>query len=192
MLRPIALCVLLAAGAAGCLVPLGIPATRVDGGYTSKGGGALRVGTHVVGYRRDSSARWDLGAGYSLRTATFDPMVPRASGVYAEASYLYRLDDHTRLSIGPGVDVMFRGSADAIVPVAYARLGVELYTPTLANVSSSDRCGVAAGTWFGQAGLGAYVDVETPVGEPGVAAVFGLSGRLPAFGGAAIVIPYCK
>lgn len=185
--------VLLVVTATGCLVPLGIPATRVEGGYTAQGGGNLRVGTHVVGYRRDPSARWDLGAGYSLTTVARDAMPStHASGVYLEGSYLHRLDDHARLSIGPGMNLMFRDSAEDMVPVAYLRVGVELYTPMVAAVSSSDKCGVAAGTWFGQAALGAYVDVEKPIGESGVAAVIGLSGRLPAFGGAAIVIPYCK
>jgi hypothetical protein len=182
----------LAVTATGCLVPLGIPSARIDGGYTPQGAGALRAGTHVVGYRHDESARWDLGAGYSLTTATFDPMVTHASGVYLEGSYLHRLDDHARLSLGPGLNLMFRGSAEELVPELYVRAGVEFFAPVHAAVSSSDRCGVAAGTWFGQAAFGAYVDVEKPLGESGVAAVIGLSGRLPAFGGAALVIPYCK
>jgi hypothetical protein len=181
----------IAASAAACIVPIGIPSTRVEGGYTPAGGGSLRVGTHVAGYRLDRDPQWDLGIGYTT-TPTLDPMATRAQGVYLEGAYLHQIDRSARLSIGPGIAMMFHGDRDELMPVAYARVGVEMFAPIKANVSSDGKCGTTTGTWFGQFGLGAYVDAQKPIGESGAAVVLGVSGRIPAFGGIGIYIPYCK
>jgi hypothetical protein len=175
----------------GCIVPIAIPSTRVEGGYTPDGNGNLRVGTHVAGYRHAREPRWDLGAGYSRSGSTFDPMVAYANGFYLEGAYLHSIDGNARLSIGPGIDLRFRDEND-LVAVAYVRAGVEMFAPIKAHVSSDNKCGVTTGTWYGQLGLGAYVDVQKPIAEDGVAAVIGLSGRIPSFGGVGIYIPYCK
>jgi hypothetical protein len=176
----------------GCIVPIAIPSTRVEGGYTPQGAGSLRVGSHVAGYRLARDPQWDLGAGYTLTTSTFDPMVNRASGFYFEGAYLRRIDRSARLSVGPGISMLFRGDRDALLAVAYARIGVEMFQPVRANVSSDGKCGTTTGTWHGQLGLGAYIDIEKPIGESGVAAVIGVSGRIPSFAGVGFYIPYCK
>lgn len=194
----LSLCLLLFA--TGCIIPLAAPSARIEGGYAmssnSSSRGTIRAGAHVVGNRTAADATWDLGAGY-VGTAGGDErndgMTPVESthGGYIEGAYLHRIGEHTRLSIGPGLQVSQR-DGDTLVPVAYVRSSVELYSPMHAAGSSSDRCGSATGTWHGQIGLGTYVDVQRPLTDGGITVVAGLTLRMPSFAGVAVVIPGCK
>ena len=110
----------------GCIVPLAIPSTRIDGGYGSTGQKTLRVGTHVVGYRIGRDASWDLGAGYAVTSS--HEMTPGAQGAYLDATYFQRVDGSSRLGIGPGIAAMFSG--DQVVPTTYVRASFEMFTAT--------------------------------------------------------------
>ena len=180
--------------AAGCVAPIGIPALRADGGYSTGGRLGGRVGTHVAGFRLDRDAEWDFGAGYTATAETFEPMLTTpAQGFYIDGAYLHRLDDNARLGIGPGISMLFRGlDHEDLVPVGYLRASVEFFGPIHSTGTSSDRCGMSTGTWRGQAGIGAYVDVQKPMTESGLAVVAGLTVRLPALAGVAVFIPGCK
>jgi hypothetical protein len=177
----------LLAGLSGCLIPLAIPGSRVDGGFSLDGHFHVRAGTHVASYRKSSDASWDLGAGYALGDA--GTMYQGAQGVYVEASYLQVLGDNLRLGVGPGVEALF---PTRLASVAYLRTAIEMFTPVESRGVSKDRCGFVDGSWIGQLGLGGYVDMQKPLNQPGVAVVFGLSVRLPLFGGVAVIIPGCK
>jgi hypothetical protein len=179
--------------AAGCVAPIAIPALRADAGYSVQGRPGGRIGTHVAGYRLSRDVQWDAGAGYMLSTETFDEMATSAQGAYIEGAFFHRLDRSARLGIGPGISVLVRDIDQGdIVPVGYVRASVELFGPVHASGTKNDRCGTSMGTWRGQAGFGAYVDVQKPMTESGVAVVAGLTVRLPSFAGMAIFIPGCK
>jgi hypothetical protein len=182
-----------AAVATGCVAPIAIPALRADAGYSAQGRPGGRIGTHVAGYRLSRDVHWDAGAGYMLSAETFDEMATSAQGVYIEGAFFHRLDRSARIGIGPGISVLARDiGADDIVPVGYVRASIEFFGPVHSSGTSNDRCGTSMGTWKGQAGFGAYVDVQKPMTESGVAVVAGLTVRLPTFAGVAIFIPGCK
>lgn len=180
----------------GCVVPLAIPSTRFDGGYTLDHRPTLRVGSHVAGYRLDRDARWDVGAGYTVTAPSNDVTGMRpttsTSGGYLDAAFLHRVDRSTRVSLGPGVSLQVPSGGSDVAPAVYVRAGVEMFTAGKANVSSSGRCGATTGTWIGQTGFGTYVEVAKPMTQDGFAVTAGLTVRLPAFGGIGIMIPYCK
>ena len=176
---------------AGCVIPFASPSARVEGGMAMQPGdtsrGMIRAGAHVVGNRLDSDATWDLGAGY-VGTES-NTMTPSSQGGYLEGAYLRRVGRSARIGIGPGVQLVDQGGRFASIP--YLRSSFELFSSVHADGSSSAPCGTAAATWRGQVGFGTFVDVQRPV-EGGVAVVAGLSLRLPAFAGVALVIPGCN
>ncbi|MCX5742257.1 MAG: hypothetical protein NT062_07155 [Proteobacteria bacterium] len=182
----------------GCLIPLASPSARIEGGMAmsthQSARGTIRAGAHVVGNRTASDATWDLGAGYvgvAPGTDDVDHMpVAGSNGGYLEGSYLRRVGTGARFGIGPGVQLNLRDHA--VLPVGYLRASFELFTPVSASGTESDTCTTVTGTWHGQAGIGTYVDVQRPFAERGVTVVAGLTLRLPAFAGVALVIPGCK
>ena len=171
-----------------CIVPYASPATNADAGYMIAAGGArptLRAGTDVVGARRDADARWNLGVGYSGTTST--KMTASVQGIYAEAAYLARVGARERVSIGPGFVAGWRGNGEGFEPITYLRTGFELF-----GIATSDDVDLGAGTQTavrGQAGVGAYCDVEHAWGDRATAIVVGLSVRLPAFAGVGVAVP---
>ncbi len=148
----------------------------------------VRAGAHVVGNRIDADASWDLGAGYVATER--GEMTDASQGAYLEGSYLRRISPQARLGIGPGVQLVKAGGV--FEPIAYVRGALELYTPVNASGSSSDACGSATGGWYGQLGVGTYIDVQAPLDQRGgLTVIAGLTLRLPAFAGIALVIPHC-
>jgi hypothetical protein len=175
--------------ATGCIVPFGAPGTRLDGGYTLDHRLTGRVGAHLLSLRKEADARLDVGAGFALNNAVGGGMT--GNGGYLDAAWTQQVDHATLVSVGPGLNLLDRGGA--MVSAAYLRAGVEFFAGVDGSGTSDDRCGMAFGGALGRTAIGVYADVSRPLtGDGGFAMTAGLSVRLPAFGGFAIVIPGCK
>jgi hypothetical protein len=192
--------------ASGCVVPFVVPSARVDSGFTQDHMLSTRIGTHFAGYRLDENAGWDIGGGYAItQTADATAAVPAttkhgatmatgptfANGGYIEAAWMRRVESFARIGLGPGLALQRRDDG-TFEHILYLRGSIELFSRAFGSGSGGGKCGVATGVWFGQMGVGTYVDVEKPIDDAGIAVVAGLTVRLPAFAGVALVVPGCK
>ena len=179
----------------GCVVAL--PGTRTEVGRSWSAAGRAQsrigVGTFVGSHVPNSDTRIEAGAGLFYEAKSNDegdPMPePSERGAHADVGLTVLRTSFARAIVGLRYERYWGGLTKF---AGKARLDLELVGFGSGDFRDSDSCSAAAGSHYGNMGLGVYAEAGRAWmmdDRSGWAATVGLTVRLPAF--AAIVISTC-
>jgi hypothetical protein len=182
--------------ASGCVLPFAVPPLTTDlGGARIIQGGTgnvfhLSTGLHSASFEAiPRSDVLDIGVGYALDA---DGTGLRDQGVYGEGAWFVMRRPHARIAPGGRGELLF--SKGRTGGGLFARVSAEIFTSVDGDGQSNDPCGTAFYHWAGIPSTGLYAEAGVqylPEGRTSFVTTGGLTFRLPAIAGFALLLPGC-
>ncbi len=179
----------------GCVVPIAIPPLR------GEVGGATLIGQHtpalhVAGGASVASGTVNRDQKFDLGLGGFVDLTQRATsvrGIYVETSMFIDPGELSRTSVGLRGELRL---ADGLAGSgAKLRIDHEIFSSATKEFVTDDHCGTMVGRYHGTAAIGLYGEagrVWQPDGVAAWMATAGITVRIPAALGIAVIIPGCK